>query len=128
MKNLLTLLAFIGSLTAFGQRDTTKKFTVTEVMAEFPGGYNGLVEYLKKNVKYPEEQKKKKIEGRVVVKFMITKEGAIDSVSIMKSEPDIDAFKEEAIRVVKNMPKWTPGTQNGKIVRVYYTLPLGFRL
>lgn len=102
-------------------------FEVVEVMPEFPnGGMPGLMKYLGKNVKYPIEAHANNIEGRVVVHFIINKDGSISNVGLTRSvDPLLD---KEAIRVISSMPKWKPGMQRGKAVRVKYTVPVMFRL
>lgn len=102
-------------------------FEVVEVMPEFPnGGMPGLMKYLGKNVKYPIEAHANNIEGRVVVHFIVNKDGSISNVGLTRSvDPLLD---KEAIRVISDMPKWKPGMQRGKAVRVKYTVPVMFRL
>ena len=102
-------------------------FEVVEVMPEFPnGGMPGLMKYLGKNVKYPIEAHANNIEGRVVVHFIVNKDGSISNVGLTRSvDPLLD---KEAIRVISSMPKWKPGMQRGKAVRVKYTVPVMFRL
>lgn len=102
-------------------------FEVVEVMPEFPnGGMPGLMKYLGKNVKYPIEAHANNIEGRVVVHFIVNKDGSISNVGLTRSvDPLLD---KEAIRVISSMPKWEPGMQRGKAVRVKYTVPVMFRL
>lgn len=102
-------------------------FEVVEVMPEFPnGGMPGLMKYLGKNVKYPIEAYANNIEGRVVVHFIVNKDGSISNVGLTRSvDPLLD---KEAIRVISSMPKWKPGMQRGKAVRVKYTVPVMFRL
>lgn len=100
-------------------------YSVVDVMPEFPGGFQGLMEYLKENLRYPEELKAKGTQGRVVVQFVINADGSIDEVkAIRKVDPLMDA---EAIRVINSMPRWKPGMQNGKAVAVKYTVPIMFR-
>lgn len=97
-----------------------------EVMPKFPGGESGMMKFLTENVKYPKEALDKGITGRVLVEFVVERDGSINDVKIMKSvDPILD---NEAIRIVKAMPKWEPGTMNGKAVRVKHTLPVTFRL
>lgn len=97
-----------------------------EVMPKFPGGESGMMKFLTENVKYPKEALDKGITGRVLVEFVVERDGSINDVKIMKSvDPILD---NEAIRIVKAMPKWEPGTMNGKAVRVKHTLPVMFRL
>ncbi|MCQ2128359.1 MAG: energy transducer TonB [Bacteroidaceae bacterium] len=101
-------------------------FDVCEVMPEYKGGMTALMKYLTQSVKYPESAQKEKIEGRVIVTFVVDKDGSICEAKVVSSvSPDIDA---EAVRVVNSMPKWRPGRQNGEVVRVRYTLPITFRL
>jgi protein TonB len=101
-------------------------FDVVEQMPEFPGGQVEMMKFLSTNVKYPQEAMEKGIQGRVVVQFIIEKDGSItESKVVKKVNEHLDA---EALRVVSEMPKWTPGKQRGKEVRVKYTLPVTFRL
>lgn len=101
-------------------------YEIVEVMPVFPGGETGMMKYLSDNIKYPEEAMKADIEGRVLTRFIINSDGSISDVEISKSvHPLLDA---EAIRVVKAMPKWTPGKVNGKAVKVRFMLPITFRL
>lgn len=105
-----------------------KIFDMVEEMPQFPGGPSALFEYLSKNVKYPDPvaAMENGIQGRVIVSFVVEKDGSISLVRILKSvEPSLDA---EAMRVVRSMPKWTPGKQNGEPARVKYTLPVTFKL
>lgn len=112
------------------QADTTKKKKswdcIPETMPYFPGGQELLLKYLAANVKYPASAVKAKKQGRVIVTFIVQKDGSITHAKIARSiNPELDA---EALRVVKGMPKWTPGTQLGKPVSVKYVLPVKFSL
>lgn len=99
---------------------------IPEEMPEFPGGINELMKFLQENMKYPEDATKEGKQGRVIVRFVIDKDGTISDATVMRSVyPSIDA---EALRVVNAMPKWTPGKVKGAPVRVKYTLPLVFSL
>ena len=101
-------------------------FQVVEQMPEFPGGMSEAVMFLAKNIKYPVAAQQAKIEGRVIVQFVVGKDGSISDVHTVRSvSPELDA---EAIRVVSMMPKWNPGKQRGKAVPVSYTMPIMFRL
>ena len=102
-------------------------FMVVESMPEFPGGQQALFKYLEEEKKYPLIAKENGIQGRVICQFVVNKDGSIvDVVAIRSSgEPSLD---KEAIRVIKAMPKWKPGIQRGKPVRVKYTVPVNFRL
>ena len=105
---------------------TEDAFDVVEQMPQFPGGPAALMEYLSKNVRYPEEAHKKGTEGRVIATFVVEKDGSISDVTIRRSvSPELD---DEALRVVNSMPKWTPGKQRGEAVRVKYTIPITFKL
>ncbi|MEZ5047120.1 MAG: energy transducer TonB [Chitinophagaceae bacterium] len=99
---------------------------VVSKMPEFPGGENELMHYLSSNIKYPKQALEENKEGKIVVGFVVNKEGKIDNISIVQGVGY--GFNEEAIRVIRNMPTWTPGEQNGEKVSVYYTLPIYFNL
>lgn len=108
--------------------DTTKSvvYDIPETMPYFPGGNVLMLKYLADNIKYPASAVKAKKQGRVIVGFIVQKDGSITHAKIVRSiDPELDA---EALRVVKGMPKWTPGTQLGKPVSVKYTLPVKFSL
>ena len=112
------------------QTDTTKKKNswdcIPETMPYFPGGNVLMLKYLADNIKYPASAVKAKKQGRVIVGFIVQKDGSITHAKIVRSiDPELDA---EALRVVKGMPKWTPGTQLGKPVSVKYALPVKFSL
>ena len=101
-------------------------FMVVEDQPEFPGGTAALLEYLRKNIKYPAICRENNIQGRVLVTFIVNKDGAIVEPEVVKSvNPSLD---KEALRVIAGMPKWKPGSQRGKPVRVKYTVPVNFRL
>ena len=105
---------------------TDKVYEVCEQMPIFPGGDAALMKYLSENVKYPALAIKAQEQGRVVVSFTVEKDGAISDVKVARSvTPSLDA---EAVRVVKAMPKWTPGKQGGQLVRVRYNVPVSFKL
>lgn len=101
-------------------------YNTVEVMPEFPGGMEAMMKYFAENIKYPEEAKEKGISGRVFVQFVIEKDGSVSNVKVLRSIGG--GCDEEAVRVVKGMPKWKPGMQKGKAVRVHYNLPLNFKL
>lgn len=93
-------------------------------MPTFPGGQKAMMQYLAENVKYPASAREKKLTGRVIVQFVVEKDGSITETKVMKSvAPELDA---EALRIVNSMPKWTPGMQDGKIVRVKFFIPVIF--
>ena len=101
-------------------------FQVVEEMPQFPGGMGEAMKFLAKNMKYPVAAQQAKIEGRVIVQFVVERDGSVSDVKVMRGvSPELDA---EAIRVVSMMPKWIPGKQRGKAVAVKYTMPIIFRL
>lgn len=101
-------------------------YDVVEQMPSFPGGISGLRTYLNQNIRYPAEAQENCVQGRVVVSFVVEKDGHISDVTVLRSvDPSLD---KEAIRVVRNMPRWTPGKQEGEPVRVRYNVPVSFRL
>jgi TonB family protein len=103
-----------------------KVFDFVAEKPEFQGGANALFEYLGKSISYPEEARKNKVEGRVIIKFVVRKDGSISDAKIVRGIGG--GCDEEALRVVENMPSWNPGKNNGKAVNVTYTLPLSFKL
>ena len=106
--------------------DNDSIFQIVEVMPEFPGGADAMMKYLSGNIKYPEEAKDKGISGRVFINFVIEKDGSVNEVKVMRGIGKL--CDDEAVRVVKAMPKWKPGLQKGKPVRVSYMLPINFKL
>ena len=104
----------------------TKVFDVVEEMPSFPGGNGALMSYLASNIKYPVVAQENGVQGRVIVSFVVERDGSISDVRVARSvDPSLD---REAQRVVKSMPRWKPGKQNGSAVRVKYTVPVVFRL
>ena len=103
-----------------------KVFDVVEQMPSFPGGPSALMKYLSENVRYPVVAQENGVQGRVVVSFVVEKDGHITDVKVVRSvDPSLD---KEAARVVKSMPNWIPGKQNGSAVRVKYNVPVSFKL
>jgi protein TonB len=101
-------------------------FSHVEVMPSFPGGDQAMMKWLNENMQYPVIAQEQGIQGRVVVRFVVSPDGSVGSVELQRSlDPSCD---KEALRVVKKMPRWVPGKQNGQAVSVYYTLPVRFRL
>lgn len=108
------------------ESDEGEIFEVVEQNPMFPGGEAALLKYLQKNLKYPAQAQDNGIQGRVMVQFVVNKDGSVVEPKIIRAvDPSLD---KEAMRVVSAMPKWTPGKQRGKTVRVRYTLPVTFRL
>jgi protein TonB len=108
------------------KEEETKVFDVVEQMPEFPGGQAALMKWLSDNIKYPAVAEENGIQGRVVCTFVVERDGSVTDVQVARSiDPSLD---KEAIRVLKKMPKWIPGRQNGSAVRVKYTVPVTFKL
>jgi tonB family C-terminal domain len=124
---LMMLVLLFSFMTSTAQ---TKKnnmvFDVVEVMPQFPGGQIAMLKYIMENIKYPKQIMEEGIQGRVTVSFIVEKDGRVSNVRLLRSVQS--ALDKEAIRVVKSMPKWTPGKQNGKPVRVRFNLPVMFKL
>lgn len=124
---LMMLVLLFSFMTSTAQ---TKKnnmvFDVVEVMPQFPGGQIAMMKYIMENMKYPKQAMKEGIQGRVAVRFIVEKDGSISDVKPILSVHPL--LNKEAVRVVKSMPKWTPGKQNGKPVRVRFNLPIMFKL
>ena len=103
-----------------------KVFDMVEQMPTFPGGQQELMAYLGKNIKYPTIAQENGTQGRVIIQFVVERDGTITDVHVARGvDPYLD---KEAVRVVQSMPKWIPGKQNGKAVRVKFTVPVMFRL
>jgi TonB family protein len=133
---IILLLAFISSCKISSKSSVSKTevasvppsevFVVVEEMPLFPGGEKALFDFIYANLKYPENEKKNNIQGRVILRFCVNYLGGIDRVSVLKSvNPALDA---EAIRVISMLPTWQPGKQGGKPVSVWYSLPVIFQL
>lgn len=104
----------------------TEVYVIVDEMPLYPGGDSLMMDFIMKNIKYPEPAKAAGIQGRVFIRFCVTNTGSIDQVSVLKGvEPSINA---EAVRVVSMLPKWTPGRQGGKPVNVWFQLPVEFKL
>ena len=128
MKALMFMLALIFSFTTTETQaqKKTKVYDIVEVMPQYPGGMQELMQYLAKNIKYPPKAEKKGIEGKVMINFIVEKDGSISNVKIVRHiHPLLD---KEAERVIKAMPRWSPGKQEGKPVRVKFNIPVAFRL
>jgi len=121
-----TLQISIVTVEAAEPEDVTedKPFLMVEQMPSFPGGNDELMKYIRENLRYPDSDAC--VEGRVIVRFVVDKNGDIQNPVILRSLEHL--FDKEAIRVIKESPRWTPGMQNGKAVPVYYTLPIAFKL
>jgi protein TonB len=108
------------------EEDFDKEFIIVENQPEPVGGMGAFMQYLQKNLKYPEQARRMNVEGKVFVQFVIDKDGSPTDITVLKGIGS--GCDEEAVRVIKNMPKWQPGKQRGKPVRVRMSLPITFRL
>jgi len=106
--------------------DEGKIFTIVEEMPSFPGGEEKMLEYIKKNVKYPAVARENNIQGRVYINFYIDKEGKVQGTKVVRGIGG--GCDEEALRVVRSMPQWKTGKQNGRAVNVYFNVPINFSL
>lgn len=116
----------VPNMDELAQQGTDHVYQVVDEMPQFPGGNRAMMAYIGQNMKYPAEAHAKGIEGRVVVQFVVNKEGDLQDIKVMKSiDPLLD---QEAIRVISSMPKWTPGKLKGEAVNIQYTMPIQFKL
>lgn len=121
---LVLLFSFTTSTAQTKKNDMV--FDVVEVMPQYPGGPIAMLKYIMENIKYPEQAMKEGIQGRVTVRFIVEKDGSISDVRPVLSVHPL--LNKEAVRVVESMPKWSPGKQNGKPVRVRFNVPVMFKL
>lgn len=122
----LLLYAGISFSKQESKKDTAEIYTTAEQMPSFPGGKDALSKYIRKQLHYPKTAMKNGVQGKVVVRFVVEKDGSITNANIISSlGPDCD---KEALRVINAMPKWDPGMQNGVFVAVYYNLPITFAM
>ena len=131
MKRVLMILLVCGffSLTAKAQKDTiseNKVFTSVERVPSFPGGMEAFYNFLSKNIVYPKAARDKNTQGKVIVSFIVERDGKLNLVKVARGIGD--GCDEEAIRVIKLSPPWKPGMQNGHTVRVAYSVPINFAL
>lgn len=130
MKKLLLVLLVLPHI-IFAQ-DTLKSvpkeeiYDFVEFEPEFPGGPNAMHQWIVSQIEYPDSSRIKGEEGIVYIKFIVEKDGSIGEVKVARGVSPL--LNAEAVRVISKMPKWTPGTQNGKAVRVNFTMPINFRL
>ena len=128
---LLSMMAVLCLMTANAQKTVVSQsnqnvYDQVEEMPEFPGGMPAMIEFLQTNIKYPKDAIKQDVGGKVMVMFVVETDGSISNVRVARKVfPSLD---EEAVRVVKAMPKWKPGKEKGRLVRVNYTLPVVFSI
>ncbi len=126
---LMCAMAVLCLMTANAQKTVVSQsnksvYDEAEVMPEFPGGMQAMIEYLNTNIKYPKDAIKQEVGGRVMVMFVVETDGSLSNVRVARKVfPSLDA---EAVRVVKSMPKWKPGKEKGRSVRVNFTMPIVF--
>ena len=126
MKYLIVIAIIFFATNVYGQTGTPGEPTVYAIVEQMPApGYN-IAQYLSKNLHYPALAKKNKIQGRVIVKYVVNEDGSLSDFTVLKGIGS--GCDEEALRVLKNMPAWKPGKKNGKTVKVYYTQPITFKL
>ena len=126
---LLFLALFQYSYANDFPQDTVKKemvYDMPEHMPQFPGGADAMEQFIKINIKYPTSAKERKIQGKVYVGFVVEKDGTITGIRVRKGAHEL--LDKEAVRVIKSMPNWKPGSVRGKIVRVRHTIPIIFAL
>lgn len=122
----VTFVAFSDNAAAQSQYKGEDVLIVADEMPSFPGGEAAIRENISRNLRYPESAVEKGIEGKVFIKFIVTKDGSVANVTISRS---VDAaIDEEALKVVRMLPKFTPGKKDGKPVNVWYSLPISFQL
>lgn len=141
LRHVLPLLAMLSAPALFAQTETITvepirvdaeehdpdaAFVIVEEMPTYPGGQEAMMKYLGAKIKYPKEAQGKGIQGIVYVTFVVETDGRIEGVKVLRGIGG--GCDEEAVRVVQNMPKWNPGKQRGKEVRVQYNLPIRFKL
>lgn len=117
--------AYLGiQRTQSSEVDTPKK--AVEIMPEFPGGEEGLFKYLINNLNYPDKAIKKRTEGTVYLQFVVSKDGKVRDIEVLRGvSQELD---NEAVRVIREMPTWKPGSHEGEVVSVYFAIPIKFRL
>jgi protein TonB len=118
----------VNNQDTLGAKDTTQILTFAEVMPQFPGGQDAFTKYLQDSIVYPTAERKAGKEGTVYVKFVVMRSGTIEGVKVLKGVSGAPGLSEESVRVIKSMPKWSPGTMNGKPVNVQMVVPLTFKL
>jgi protein TonB len=130
MKNLVLPVLLFAATFSFAQTDTpvveNKVFQLVEQMPEYPGGEAALLQFVQKNVRYPDVERENDIQGRVVVGFIVNEDGSLSDVMIKKGVSK--GIDKEALRVVNMLPKFKPGKAQGKPVRVQFVLPIMFKL
>ncbi len=130
MKFLVYIFLFLFAEFSFAQDNVIQEkkkeiFTVVEYMPEFPGGSSEMMKFIQNNIVYPKNSQMKKLGGKVFLKFIVDSIGNINNVNVIKGT-GIDELDNEAKRVIQMMPKWKPGSQNGRDVNVFFNIPINF--
>lgn len=125
MKKMFLIMFFMAfvSVSAYSQSDD-EVYIMVEKRAEFPGGQSEMLKYIQDNRQYPDEAKENDVHGKVLVSFIVERDGTLSDVKVMRGIGS--GCDEEAVRVITSMPKWKPGEQGGKAVRTSLTLPVTF--
>ena len=127
----MSIMAVVCLMTASAQKTVVSQsnqsvYNAVDQMPEFPGGMPAMMEFLQTNIKYPKDAIKQNVGGRVMVMFVVETDGSLSNVRVARKVfPSLDA---EAVRVVKAMPKWKPGKEKGRVVRVNFTMPIAFSI
>lgn len=127
----MSIMALVCLMTASAQKTVVSQsnqsvYNAVDQMPEFPGGMPAMMEFLQTNIKYPKDAIKQNVGGRVMVMFVVETDGSLSNVRVARKVfPSLDA---EAVRVVKAMPKWKPGKEKGRVVRVNFTMPIAFSI
>jgi len=108
--------------------DTLSIFTSVERTAEFPGGFSAMIAYLGQHIHYPEWEEESGIEGKVILQFVVRRDGSVDDIQVLRGVQGGSGLEREAVRVVKTMPLWTPAVNNGVTVNSRITVPVMFHL
>lgn len=119
-------IADLQEVITSGPEEKEEPYTMVEQMPQYPGGPAELLKYIAKNLRYPVISQENGIQGRVILRFVVTAQGNVEDIKVLRS---LDSYcDKEAIRVIQSLPKWIPGKQNGRNVPVYYTCPIVFKL
>ena len=124
MKRCRWIVLLLNLVMVCGNVDAQKRDKIEE--PQYPGGRKELLKYMEENMRYPDSMRDLDMEGEVVVEFYVERNGVISGVSVVKSVSK--EFDDEAIRLTRNMPRWTPGRKNGALVRYKMTMPINFKI
>lgn len=127
-KHALLILLLTVCINVFSQKSPDPVYTIVEVMPVYPGGQDAMIKFIGKNTVYPKSAKDGGKTGTVYITFVVDTSGNISNATVLRGVANAPELDAEALRVVNSMPAWTPGTQNGRKVRVQYNLPIKFSL